>query len=288
MRSTIGPHSDPDKSLKTGQACHICAAARNGPRYKKDQTPEERRSIDNGIWMCSVCSNKIDKDFASFPREKLHEWKTRTEAFVSGDGAKPPLPDITIETLRGILLGFNGSTKVTGAEQQLLRDHKLKITNRHIGAMLQFQGRMQYPEGICKAELVQVPTGVHVDFKRMQDQFVAHISGRGSIEQLGPPRPAMAVTLGISKLLPGNSVEVNFRSVQNPLHGDFESMLESAGVEMSTRIFLEGSYQSEWQGRYLRCEFLVPLTYDSENRWVTSEPPESLGKRPRMHVSGFM
>jgi hypothetical protein len=37
QRLTIKPHSDPDKSLKSGVAAHIRAAFKNGPRYDPNQ-----------------------------------------------------------------------------------------------------------------------------------------------------------------------------------------------------------------------------------------------------------
>ena len=79
-RLTIGPHSQSDKSLRIGRACHICAASPNGPRYDSRQTPEERISIANGIWLCANCSDLIDKDEGSYPAAVLLDWKERAEA----------------------------------------------------------------------------------------------------------------------------------------------------------------------------------------------------------------
>ncbi|MFN4151499.1 MAG: hypothetical protein ACK4IX_11195, partial [Candidatus Sericytochromatia bacterium] len=51
--STIGPHSTgQSKSIIVGEASHITAASPQGPRFDKNMTPEERSSINNGIWMC--------------------------------------------------------------------------------------------------------------------------------------------------------------------------------------------------------------------------------------------
>jgi hypothetical protein len=36
-RLTVKPHSDPEKSVVTGKACHIHVAALNGPRYDPEQ-----------------------------------------------------------------------------------------------------------------------------------------------------------------------------------------------------------------------------------------------------------
>jgi hypothetical protein len=51
-RVTSGPQEDPRKSINIGVAAHITAAAPKGPRFDKNLTAEERRSPDNGIWLC--------------------------------------------------------------------------------------------------------------------------------------------------------------------------------------------------------------------------------------------
>lgn len=79
-RPTIGPHSDATKALRVGRACHILGAAPGGPRYDSKQPAEERTSITNGIWLCAVCSDIVDKDEASFPPAQLRAWKEEAEA----------------------------------------------------------------------------------------------------------------------------------------------------------------------------------------------------------------
>src|SRR2546425_1841424 len=79
-RPTIGPHSDATKALRVGRACHILGAAPGGPRYDPKQAAEERASISNGIWLCAICSDIVDKDEASFPPAQLRAWKEAAEA----------------------------------------------------------------------------------------------------------------------------------------------------------------------------------------------------------------
>jgi len=78
-RSTSGPNTDPDKSTNIGVAAHIKAAAPGGPRYDSDQTPEERSSIENGIWLCQDCAKLIDSDVQRFPVSVLGKWKATAE-----------------------------------------------------------------------------------------------------------------------------------------------------------------------------------------------------------------
>lgn len=78
-RVTSGPHSDPRKSLKLGVAAHIIAAAARGPRASADISSDDRKSIENAIWLCTECSTLIDKDESRYPVELLREWKSAAE-----------------------------------------------------------------------------------------------------------------------------------------------------------------------------------------------------------------
>jgi hypothetical protein len=86
---TKGPHTDGEKAVSVGKACHIHAASPGGPRYDASQSEEERRSIDNGIWLCSNCGTLIDTDAARFPALMLREWKMRAELEALANIGKP-------------------------------------------------------------------------------------------------------------------------------------------------------------------------------------------------------
>ena len=76
---TIGPNASQDKSTNLGEAAHIFAAAEDGPRYNPDMTPDERKSIDNGIWMCRHHARLIDTDFFNYSAATLQQWKLIAE-----------------------------------------------------------------------------------------------------------------------------------------------------------------------------------------------------------------
>ena len=79
-RPTIGPEErTKDKSRSVGIAAHIAAASPRGPRYDSKQTPEERSSIDNGIWLCQDCARKIDENIDVYAVEELQNWKISAE-----------------------------------------------------------------------------------------------------------------------------------------------------------------------------------------------------------------
>ena len=76
---TKAAHTDDDRALSVGMACHIRAAAEGGPRYDALQSADERSSIKNGIWLCASCGTLIDKDEARFPVALLEAWKSKAE-----------------------------------------------------------------------------------------------------------------------------------------------------------------------------------------------------------------
>lgn len=83
-RSQLGPaDGDSNKSVNLGKAAHICAAASGGPRYDESQTPEQRSSINNGIYLCGVCADLIDKNNGvGHPTDMVRDWKESHEQWV--------------------------------------------------------------------------------------------------------------------------------------------------------------------------------------------------------------
>jgi hypothetical protein len=76
---TSGPHTDEAKAVNVGVPGHITAASPGGPRFAPSLTPEERRSADNGIWLCQTCGKLVDSDEARFPVTLLREWRQKAE-----------------------------------------------------------------------------------------------------------------------------------------------------------------------------------------------------------------
>jgi len=79
MATTSGPQEDPTKAINIGVAAHITAASFGGARYDDSLTPEQRKDVRNGIWLCQNCSKLVDNDEIQFPVEYLRAWKTMRE-----------------------------------------------------------------------------------------------------------------------------------------------------------------------------------------------------------------
>lgn len=76
---TSAPTSDGANEVNIGVAAHICAAA-PGPgarRYRADMTTEQRKSHENGIWLCQDCAKAVDSADSVFSESFLQYWKKK-------------------------------------------------------------------------------------------------------------------------------------------------------------------------------------------------------------------
>lgn len=78
-KRTSGPHTDVDKALNVGVAAHITAASPGGPRYDPSLSPDERKEIGNGIWLCQSCGKLVDNDEGRYTKSLLIQWKQAAE-----------------------------------------------------------------------------------------------------------------------------------------------------------------------------------------------------------------
>lgn len=93
---TSGPQTDPTKSLNVGEGSHICAASPGGKRYDKTMTSDQRKSIENAIWLCRKCGKLIDNDEIRYPAPLLHEWKRGAEERALQELEGGPRPPSTV------------------------------------------------------------------------------------------------------------------------------------------------------------------------------------------------
>jgi hypothetical protein len=104
---TAGPSDEgPEAISNVGVACHIAAASPGGRRFDATMTPEERRSIENGIWMCQTHAKRIDDDEVTFTVVLLKEWKRlaeeRARAMVGVQTALTPRPGLASQAPSGL------------------------------------------------------------------------------------------------------------------------------------------------------------------------------------------
>ena len=94
MCLTSGPNADPEKATRIGVAAHITAASPGGARYDPSLSPQERKSAQNGIWLCETCDCFVDKDEKRYPPSLLRSWKAKAEkaAFDETQRGRRPIP----------------------------------------------------------------------------------------------------------------------------------------------------------------------------------------------------
>lgn len=76
---TSGPSADPERAFNVGVAAHITAASKGGPRYDPSLTAEQRKSIENAVWLCGKCNTMVDQDETRYPAVLLRQWKRQAE-----------------------------------------------------------------------------------------------------------------------------------------------------------------------------------------------------------------
>ena len=77
--ATRGADANAQGTIDLGIAAHLTAAAPGGPRYDASLSSQERRSYENGIWLCANHAKLVDSDARHFTIEQLREWKGQAE-----------------------------------------------------------------------------------------------------------------------------------------------------------------------------------------------------------------
>lgn len=102
---------DEEGVTNVGKAAHICAASPGGARFDAGMTSNERKAFSNGIWLCAVHADEIDRDFNTYTVEVLKGWKKQAEATAKAELGKPQAsaqdaPDLLAMTLTGLPKSF--------------------------------------------------------------------------------------------------------------------------------------------------------------------------------------
>lgn len=164
----------PDSSfgvINIGVAAHICAAAPNGPRYDINMTAEKRKSYDNGIWLCTSCSTKIDRDISFYTIDLLTEWKrlAETEAHLA-IGSKIYNEEYSSDMLAMALSGYPKKFIV----DTIRNAHK--ATSKALESLDErFIVDSSYDNGITRFNLNAIePVSIKVNFKKNKKYTVGY------------------------------------------------------------------------------------------------------------------
>jgi len=273
--NTIGPHSNPERSLDTGVAAHICGAAPGGPRHDPNQTPDQRKNIANGVWLCAACSRLVDTDENRYPAELLRQWKLEHERWVSGQEMIPRLPDLRVEDLQGLSMPLGPGT-VTAEDCERFRERRLVLRNPNRISLFQFDLRLQFPEPIVRlARRPEVPPDVDLFFQPIHPQMMTFSSGEGaSVTVNRPPRPTTNFSLKLDNLPAQTEICITIHTIVDWLE-PFTSPAAEPEEPISLLHHITGDYFFEYRGEKVRRRILVPLRYEEASRTIESLPPQS-------------
>src|SRR5262245_29115504 len=106
-RSTSGPSEEsPMAHASIGEAAHISGARPGSRRFDPSLAPEQRSSIENGIWLCAAHARLIDRDAGTYTIERLQQAKRDHEARCASELLEPSVnDDRALDERRGDLFG---------------------------------------------------------------------------------------------------------------------------------------------------------------------------------------
>ena len=130
-----------DNRTIIGEAAHIRAASSGagGARFDDDMSHDERKSIDNGIWLCKNCHRMIDREPKKYSVEILERWKAEAEEYASKNLGLKYRTDEDIKESQQSLLSVmplssisNALSNVHGSVVQTLGvlDNRLKLSTK--------------------------------------------------------------------------------------------------------------------------------------------------------------
>jgi hypothetical protein len=268
------PNSDPNKATSIGIAAHIHAASKRGPRYNALQSPQERKAPENGIWLCSDCSIKIDRDTKKYDIALIRSWKEEHTRFLLEGGFLPKPPTIFAKTLDGLYLPSNGPFKIDGNDSEIYRDHEFVIGNEGRSKLENISLRVQFPESIVTPVAQSIPSGVHLQCRPDTMQMVGFTSGGGSISRTGGSRPHPIFRIEISHLLPGTAAALILRCIVDDIHD-----CEIRPMEWCTAHFAQGTYSYCRDSEFSSFDIIALIGYEKILRKISilhvSDDPES-------------
>ncbi len=89
-RPTSGPDESNSGVINIGVAAHIAAASLGGPRFDWRMSTAQRKSIENGIWLCQSCAKLVDSDTSQFTVAVLAQWKAEVDRVAKSEMLAPP------------------------------------------------------------------------------------------------------------------------------------------------------------------------------------------------------
>ena len=68
------------------------------------------------MWLCAICSDRVDRDSKRYPADLLRQWKVDHERWVAGQGCVPKLPDVRLVDAQTLSLSLMQGTVITSED----------------------------------------------------------------------------------------------------------------------------------------------------------------------------
>lgn len=190
---TTGPTTDPEKVNNIGVAAHICAASPGGPRYDATMTQDERKNIENAIWLCSNCSTDIDRDVSLYDIDLLQSWKITAEETARLElGKKLPSHQDTVNIVAAALTGLP-STFIPEAIPNVCKASEKALENLDPRFMVKAEyNNNQTSFSIFAKERVHCKLNIRDDYKKEFSEKYNQLINHG--ESLEIDRRAVNIT----------------------------------------------------------------------------------------------
>jgi hypothetical protein len=247
---------------------------RRAARYAPEQTVAERVDIENGIWLCAVCSDRIDKDPDRYPAETLRRWKLEHERWVDGQSWVPDLPRFELIEQQGLTVPLNVGVTITSAHTNRYRERTLVVHNQNRVPLFDMAFEIQLPEPIVYVFRPIKPPSCNLSFEPNHPKAVASASGGGSVSINRPLRPTPNWRCAIDRLAASSTVQIPFWTEPDWLNdaiGFADSGFEA--VE-AIEYFLDGVFTFELRGEFLPRTVFVALQFDPNSRSIVTLKPQ--------------
>ena len=154
-RTTSGPSEEaPDAVSMTGKAAPIHAAAPGGRRYLVLMTPDERKDISNGIWLCSHHADLIDDDEVTYTADQLRAMKREHEANCERRHREGVQSGQSINELVALGPGIVFCGELIGADESEWSFHLQDFVDGDLHALLTFIARYDHASPMDRYVLV--------------------------------------------------------------------------------------------------------------------------------------
>lgn len=271
------PGEGSEKASSIGVAAHIKAASVDGPRYDPNQTPKQRKSIDNGIYLCQNHAHLIDTNEQAYPVHLLNDWKKRHEEQVVNEANKTSfLPLLEIKKNLGLSYSAEQNHHVTTKSTRDRVEHSLRFTNNSDFEYRMIGFTLQFPELMEHQPVVKGPPGFQYNLDGENMEMQIFTSGSGSVTS-GKRTYYGSFTIQGTELLQEQSIEIIIKSNKDIVTRTDEVDRILFWISGETKINI---------GSVLRSErFSAPLFYEVKNRLIRVGKAHSANPEVDLYVS---